>query len=205
MNLSQLRTQIDRRTRVRQDIPAANSFINEAINIISSRREWPWLDAVQTITTTDGENSYDVASTYSETRTLNVNGFEARQIYIADGDDFDQTAYAPCDGGYDYSIEWSLGEAKLLLYPTPPADTTLIHRYTRTEALLVTDNSSPLMPERYHSIIADMAAGMFLESINPARADYYRGMAERGLKQMSEGVQRKTNPGRIRIRDGAAY
>lgn len=205
MNLSQLRTQIDRRTGVRQDIPAANSFINEAINIISSRREWPWLDAVQTITTTADENTYDVATTYSETRTLNVAGVEAQQIYIADGDDFNRTTYCPCDNTYEYAIEWAQGEAQLLIFPTPPADTEIIHRYTRTEALLVTDNSTPLMPERYHSIIAEMAAGMFLERVSPARAEFYRASAERALKQMSEGVQRKTNPGRIRIRDGGAF
>lgn len=200
MNLGQLRTQIDRRTGVRQDIPAANSFINEAINIIASHREWPWLDAVQTITTTDGENTYDVPSNYSETRTLNIAGIEAQQIYVADGDDFDATTYVPyC--GYEYVIEWTQGSGQLILFPTPPAGTTATHRYTRTEPLLVTDNSSPLMPERYHSIIADLASSMFLERITPTRADYYRGLADRGLKKMSEGVQRKANPGRIRVTD----
>lgn len=199
MNLSQLRTQIDRRTGVRQDIPAANSFINEAINIISSHREWPWLDAVQTITTTDGVNTYDVPAAYSETRTLNIGGVEAQQIYVADGDEFNITTYTPCSG-YEYVIEWSLGAGTLILFPTPPAGTDVTHRYTRTETLLVTDNSTPLMPERYHSVIADMAASMFLERITPTRAEYYRALADKGLKKMSEGVQRKTNPGRIRVR-----
>lgn len=198
MNLSQLRTQIDRRTGVRQDIPAANSFINEAINIISSHREWPWLDAVQNITTTLDENTYSVPASYSETRTLNIAGLEAQQIYVADGDDFNGTSYRP--GTYEYVIEWTLGSAELLIFPTPPANTSVIHRYTRTETLLTTDNSSPLMPERYHSIIADLAASMFLERIQPTRADYYRNLAEKGLKKMGEAVQRKANPSRIRTR-----
>lgn len=204
MNLSQLRTQIDRRTGVRQDVLAANSYINEAINIISSRREWPWLDAVETFTTTADENTYAVPSTYSETRTVNVDGTEAQQIYIADADRFNLDTYCP---GYDfeYAIEWTSGSANLLLFPTPAGGTTVTHRFTRTETLLASDSSSPLMPERYHSIIADMAAGMFLERIQPTRAEYYRALAEKALKQMGEATQRKTNPGAIRIRDGFPF
>lgn len=204
MNLGQLRTQIDRRTRVRQDVAAANSFINEAINIIASYREWPWLDAVQTITTLEDVNAYDVTTTYSETRTVNINGLEAQQIYIADGDDFNAAEYVPC-GGYEYAIEWTAGSAGLLIFPTPPAGTTITHRYTRTEPLLSADSSSPLMPERYHSMIADKAASLFLESIKPERAEYYRASFERSLRQMAEGAQRKASPARIRIRPGSAF
>lgn len=204
MNLSQLRTQIDRRTGKRQDPLATNSYINEAINIISTRREWPWLDSLQTITTTDGEATYPVGSTYSETRTINVGGLEAQQIYIADGDEWDGiTSFTP--ESYQYSIEWTDGVAQLTFYPTPPASTTVIHRFTRTEALVSSDTDTPLMPERYHSIICDMAAGLFLERIDPSRAEYYMARAEKALKTMSEAVQRKTNTGRIRVRDGFQY
>jgi len=141
VNLSQLRTQIDRRTGKRQDPLATNAFINEAINVISSRREWPWLDALQTITTTVDIATYAVPTVYSETRTLNVGGLEAQQIYVADGDDFNAEAWTP--SAYHYSIEWTSGEAELTLYPTPPADTTALHRYTRTEALLSGDTDTP--------------------------------------------------------------
>lgn len=201
MNLSQLRAQIDRRTGVRQDVLAANSFINEAVNIISTRREWPWLDALQTITTTADENTYEVGANYSESRTVNVAGLEAEQIYIADGDEYAGTALNP--DHYEYSIEWTSGTANLTLYPTPPAGTTVLHRYTRTESLLISDTATPFMPERYHSVIADLAASMFLERIQPSRAEYYRALADKALKTMSEGVQRKSNPGRIRIRPGS--
>jgi hypothetical protein len=201
MNLSQLRIQIDRRTGVRQDTLATNAYINEALNIISSRREWPWLDGLQTITTTVDEPTYPVSSIYSETRTLNVGGWEAQQIYVADGDEYTGSA---C-GSYEYVIEWNAGAAELTIYPTPPTGTACLHRFTRTEALLSSDTDTPYMPERYHSIICDLAAGMFLERIDPSRAQYYRDLAEKGMKQMGEAVQRKTNPGRIRIREGFPY
>jgi hypothetical protein len=203
VNLSQLRTQIDRRTGVRQDPLATTAYINEALNIISSRREWPWLDALQTITTTLDENTYDVSSTYSETRTVSIGGVEAVQIYIADADDFNGSVY--CPDRYEYAIEWSAGTAQLLLFPMPPEGTVVTHRYTRTESLASSDTDEPLMPERYHSIICDFAAGLFLERIEPSRAEYYIARAEKGLKQMSEATQRKANPGQIRIRDGFPY
>lgn len=198
MNLSQLRTQIDRRTGRLQDVPAANAYINEAINIISSRREWPWLDAVQTITTTLDENTYSVPANYSETRSVNIAGLEAQQIYVADGDDFNGTSYRP--GTYEYVIEWLDGDAELHIFPTPPADTAVVHRYTRTEGLISSDNAQPLMPERYHSILCDMAAALFLERIEPSRSEFYMARAEQALKKMGEAVQRKANPGRIRTR-----
>lgn len=203
MNLAQLRSNIDRRTGVRQDVLAANSFINEAINIISSRREWPWLDAVSTFTTDADTNVYTVPATYSETRSLNVGGVEAKNVNVIDADEFDANTYAPLN--YEYAIEWASGQGELRIYPTPPAGTSVIHRYTRTESLLLQDTSEPLMPERYHSIIADLAASMFLERIQPTRAEYYRQLSDKALKTMTEGVQRKTNPGRIRIRPNGAF
>ena len=77
-------------------------------------------------------------------------GLEAQQIYIADGDEYAGTG--PCDG-YEYTIEWSAGTAELRFFPQPPVDTEVIHRYTRVESLLNMDTDTPLMPERYHSII----------------------------------------------------
>lgn len=203
MNLSQLRTQIDRRTGVRQDLLATNAYINEALNNISSRRDWPWLDTLQTVTTTVDENTYPVTAAYSETRTVNIGGIEAQQIYIADGDEFDGSTY--CPDVYEYSIEWEAGTAQLVVYPTPPADTTILHRFVRTEPLLANDQDTPLMPERYHTIICDQAAGLFLERIDASRSETYLARAEKGLKQMGEATQRKSSPTRIRIRPGAAY
>jgi len=200
MNLSQLRAQIDRRTGKRLDPLAANSFINEALNTVSSYREWPWLDALQTITTTEDENTYAVASTYSETRTVNVGGLEASLIYIADGDDYIGNA-----SSYEYAIESTAGASEIILYPTPPTGTTVLHRFTRTEALMSSDTDEPLMPERYHAIVCDLAAGLFLEQIDPSRSEFYTARGNKALKQMTEATQRKTNTGRIRIREGFPY
>lgn len=204
MNLAQLRTQIDRRTGVRQDPLAANSYINEALNVITSRREWPWIDAVQTIATTVDEDTYAVPSNYSESRAVTVNGVEAVMIYVADGDEFfSNRLYVP--SRYEYTIEWNAGSAELRFFPTPPEGTVVTHRYTRTEGLLSNDTDSPLLPERYHTVLCDLATALFLERINPGRSDFYNTRAEKGLKQMGEAVQRKTNPGRIRIRDWFPY
>jgi len=205
MNLSQMRAQIDRRTGVRQDPLAANAYINEALNTISSRREWPWLDGLQSFPIAGQFATYDVGTDYSETRTLNVGNLEARYLYVADADKFNAVVpYIP-SFGYEYIIEWTDGLAQLKILPTPPDGTQVLHRYTRTETLLVNDTDLPLMPERYHSALCDYATGLFLERITPSRADYYMTRAEKEIKDMFEATQRKTNPGRIRIREGYQY
>lgn len=209
MNLSQLRAQIDRRTGKKLDILAANSFINEAIDQISNHREWPWLDALQTITTTVDVDSvpvatYDVSAAYTETRTVNVGGLEAQQIYIADGDEYHAALYGlPCQ--YQYSIEWVSGMAQLTFYPAPPEGTIIEHRYTRNEAVLSADTDTPLMPERYHSIIVDIVCALFLEQFSPSRSEFYSARANKALKAMGEATQRKANPGRIRVRDQGTW
>lgn len=205
MNLNALRTQIDRRTGVRQDVPAATAYINEAIATISSDREWPWLDALQSFTITADVNgdpvaAYALPDSYSETRTVNVNGEEAQLIYIADADDFN-LSFDNWLSDWMYTVDTNL----LTIFPTPPVDTTVLHRYTRTEATLAADTDTPLMPERYHSLICDLASGLFLERINPARSENYMERYRKGQKAMREGVQRKTNPNRIRIRPGFPY
>lgn len=205
MILSQLRTQIDRRTGKQQDIPAANSYVNEAVNTISSFREWPWLDALQSFDITADVNDnavagYDLPDNYSETRTVNVQGEEAQLIYVADADSFNLD-FDNWTNTYCYTIDTN----QITFFPTPPVGTPVLHRYTRVEATLSSDNQAPLMPERYHSLIADLAAGLFLERVNPARSDMYLARYEKGQKRMAEGVQRKTNPNSVRIRPGFAY
>lgn len=199
MNLQQLRIQIDRRTGKALDVPAANAYINEVVNLISNHREWPWLDATQLITITD-ELTYLLPADYSESRAVNVNGCEARRIYIADADDMMQ--FDDWNEDYVYTIE----AGELRFFPQPVADQVVTHRYVKTEPLLSADTASPLIPERYHTVICDGAAALFLERADGiARADYYQDKYEKGLKKMVEGVQRQAGPARIRIRPGAWY
>lgn len=197
MNLAQIRTQIDRRTGVAQDIPAANAYINEAVQLISNRREWPWLDATQTITFTTA-TAYDLPSDYSETRSVTVGGLPARRIYVSQGDDLD---FDDWNNDYVYTLE----ENQIQVFPQPPVATTATHRYVRTESLLSAETSTPLIPERYHTTICDLAAALFLERVDMKRAEYYRDRYEDNQKLMFEAVQRAAGPARMRIRNGAWY
>lgn len=200
MNLSQLRSQMDRRTGKSCDVPAANAYINEAINIINNERTWPWMEAVHTIVI-DGSTDYDTPTDYAETQAIIVNGSEARRIYIADGDTY-FTTFDDITEDWQYSVT---STSKLVFYPTPPVGFNIVHRYFRTEPLLSQDLSSPLMPEAYHSLICDLASAFFLERISPSRADMYRANYERGQKKMYEAVERSTQPQRIRIRPGFPF
>lgn len=198
MNLAQVRTQIDRRTGVAQDTPAANAYVNEALNLISNRREWPWLDAVETITLTTA-TSYPVATDYSETRALSINGIEARRIYISQGDAI--TTFDDWNADYVYTLE----EGAIQVFPQPPVGQVITHRYVRTEPLLSGDTSTPLLPERYHTTLCDLAAALFLERVDTKRSEYYHDRYEKNQKLMFEAVQRQAGPARIRIRGGAWY
>lgn len=198
MNLQQLRLQVDRRTGVAQDVPSANSYINEAINQITIERNWPWLDATQLITITSA-TAYDLPSDIMVTRSVVINGHEARRIIITDGDD--QLSFDDWNENYVYTIE----NNQFQFFPQPQVDLIVTHRYTRNEPLLSADTGSPLIPEPYHSVIADLAASLFLERIDPNRAAYYQKKYEKGVKSMFEATQRATAAARIRIRPGAWY
>lgn len=195
MNLQQLRVQIDRRTGMAQAVPAANAFINEALAIISQERDWPWLDATETVTIT-AATEYDLPADHVETRGVNFNGTELRYINIADGDTYNSEGIFP-----SYSLEGG----KLIFYPQLPEGETVTHRYLRSEPLLSADNDTPLMPERYHSLICDLAASMFLEARKPKRAEYYRDLYNKGQRKMYSATQRRVNPARARIRPGGWY
>lgn len=133
MNLGQIRTQVDRRTGRAQDSSAANAYINEALQIISTERDWPWLDGVSAYTA--NSSSAALPTDWAETRSVNIAGFDAPRYNVADTDQFTQLDLV--DVLYVYAIEGG----SLYIYPNPSATSTVdvIHRYVKVEHPVVSD------------------------------------------------------------------
>lgn len=198
MNLAAMRAQVDRRTGKAQDVPAATAYINEAVQIISSARNWPWLDGVSTFTASAASTA--LPADWAETRSINVNGFEAQRVATADADQYN---FLDSFELYAYAVEGG----SLYLYPvnTPTSTTAVTHRYVKTEPAMSADSDVPLIPAVYHSFICDLASALFLERIAPSRSDFYHKRYEQGLRQMIQGARRAGGPTRIRVRPGGWY
>lgn len=194
MNLGQLRVAVDRRTGVAQDRTSCTATINEALQQISTERDWPWMDGTSSFNTASVA-TYALPADWADTRSLTVAGCRARPISGADGD-----AFAGFDDGttlYQYSI----GDGDLTLYPTPGV-VAVVHRYVLTEPALAADSDTPLLPAQFHPVLADLAAHMFLLRMSDKRAADFQVSYDKGLRRIIGSSTRGAGTKRIQVRPG---
>lgn len=167
MQLSEFRTAI----RSRLGVPATDSFFtdtaltdiaNAAIQQIAGEFDWPWLEATETINTTNGTATYSTDA--SSARTISVidpTGVPLKRMPI------DELSYlGAATGGYVrfYAVVGST----LHVRPVPNTALALTHYYVDTEAALSNDADTPTLPAQWHD--AWVAYGMVLAYTRANRA-----------------------------------
>lgn len=197
MALADLQVAVDRTTGVAIDGPAQIAFINRALGEIASVRDWPWLDAVATLTGDGTTTSWPLASSWVRTRNLTVNLNEARPVNIGDLDRWVNFEDRPAQ--YCYAID----AGNLIIQDPIPAATTAVHRYVQTEPTLVGASDNPLLPNRFHNTLINMASKFVLERMGDTkRVPMLDAEVEKGLKRMNDEQDRTRGPKRVRVRDG---
>jgi len=111
------------------------TLINDAIDTISLKMDWPWLEASETIATVVGTTSYTPAATWRTTQRLSIS--DDNLLYKNPTDIAQYSAFT----GYPRFFTVEL--AKIVLAPTPDAVYSVTHVYTKVETDLSADADEP--------------------------------------------------------------
>ena len=173
-----------------------NAAINDALNYISLSHDWPWLESSETLTTAISTNYVTPSETWLRTKSLtNSDGTQMFMISIADFDLLGAATGQP--------EQYAIFAGKFYIWPTPDSDTTITHRFIRTESELTDDTSSPILPDSFQPASTELAASYVLARVrdedrsNVARARYLDWE-----KKMDDNRRRYEQPPRIRVRPG---
>lgn len=208
MNLGQLRTAVY--ANIGSDpndgllTPTAiNSFINRALHSLEQEAEWPWLEMQETINVVAGTTSYTPGASGG-------NWLRTRWLEDQNGKNMEWFSHVELDDRYSNS---STGQPKTFsvygdqinIRPIPDGSYTLTHFYQRSEADLVNDTDTPVIPATYHTLIVDYASYLaFRASRETERANEALQAYKDSVKQMWSRAKRRVDlPGKVRVRPGS--
>lgn len=204
MQLSELRTAV----RTRLGVPSTDGFytdaqltdlVNEALQVISTERDWPWLSTSETITTVSGTATDSPPAGWMKTRSLCIDGYdpmEQRSLLEIRG-------VPTTDRGMPTIYDIS-GDV-LIFRPVPDGVYSIIHDYFKVEPSLTADADTPLMPTQFHySIVAKASELAHLRQRDNTRAGAQLAEYNAWLGRMLDNRRRTSAPTRIRVRPGAA-
>lgn len=126
-------------------------LINSALHYIETEADWPWLEASETITTTNTTDAYTPNANWRRTIDLRLStGHVLRRIPVAELDFYTGTGEPRL---------YAIYANQLVLRPTPVTSflPTILHRYIRKETDLASGSDTPLMDSSYHSAIVEYA------------------------------------------------
>jgi hypothetical protein len=207
-------TELRAAVRTRIGVPTADSFypdatltdlVNEALAAVSAEADWPWLQASTTFATVAGTATYTPPADWDRTRALTIDGYDAMDYRTLP----EIREYLSTIRGVPrvYTVS---GE-DLLLRPTPDSTYTVAHDYIVTEAPLVLDADTPLMPAQFHYSIVAFAVhlaharnneiGSYRGAVTGAAAAALAQYAQ-WLTRMHKHRRRSSGPMRVRVRAG---
>lgn len=172
-------------------------FINRAVQAVSVHKDWSWLDASATITTTASQAAYTLPNDYL--RTVSVTNVDNEMLVYVSASDVDASAEIESPDPIYYTVV----DGEMILVPTPQSTAVLRHRYRRREPALVNDTDQPLLPTAYRSAIVEYALALcHRRARDEARAatamDAYRSI----LDDVNAIPLQTTSTGRIKVRSG---
>lgn len=200
MNRGDIRTAVKRRLA----IPAngdgmltdtvINDLINQALVVISSARDWPWL--LDTATLNFAPDSALIPTDFIRARQLVYNGLPVPWVQLEDYLNPDRI---------NYTFAWTIIGDTAYLNPTPSTNASGTLYYYKNEPDLVTDFSTPLMPKVLHNMVAAYAcylAALVRQDENRASAYFaeYQMMLNNARDDLKQNSSR-----RIRMDSGWNY
>lgn len=193
MNLTALMTA----TRTRLGVPSTDAFytdanvtdlVNAAVQYLSMVEDWPWLEAVETISCVNATDVYATAATAQRTIVL----YDAVGIPLERKPLDELVHMGPATGANPRFFGYR--GASLVLRPVPSSSFSLTHVYVGTETRLVSGSDLPTMPQQWHDSIADYAAALgYLRAGDTTRAEPFFAAAERWVAQMRDRAARSAD------------
>lgn len=204
MNLAQLRDAV--RTRI--GVPASDTFyqdqtvtdlVNEALAVIATEADWPWLEASTTFSLVAGTATYTPPADWTRTRSLCIDGFDAMEwrslIELREW----PTTIVDTPRYFNVNVE------QITVRPVPAAARTVIHDYVVDEPTLSADTDTPLMPSQYHYAIVAYAVHLaHMRSGDVQRATASMADYQSWLRRITDNRRRQTGGLRVRVRPGGA-
>jgi len=168
-----------------------NSFLNDALNRISTDHDWPYLLTSATVVV-DTTGSGPLPSGFARARDVTVGGTRAKQATFRELLD---------PGGRSNSFVWTIVGSTLRLDPEPSANLNATLWYFQQEPLLASDTSTPLMPSDDHPAIAYFAAQLgWLSRGDQQRAQTWYAQYEQAVKGMQDELYQTYGPRSVVVR-----
>lgn len=179
---------------------AITDFLNDALNAISTERDWPWLETSATLTTVADTAAYSPPSGWVRTRALQVPG-SAPMDGAASRFELD-SLYPSTSTGQPQS--WVVSGDQIRLYPIPDGVYSITHIYFRQETQLSSPTDEPLMPAWAHAAIVHWATSLcHSRTRNQELADESMKRARDWLTRLADNARRSNGPYRVRVRPGS--
>ncbi len=206
MDLTALRTSVRRRANVPStDGVWTDGFVDDALNealvAIGLMQPWPWLETVHT-EVGDDTGTVDLSAVTPPVRdivSVHIGNFEGKPVSTGDIDSWLQNDRP----GYIFAT-W--GDS-VLIRPEPAATDTISIRYYQNEPALTTGADTPVLPERYHLALAELACAYGFSSLDDdssAMAHERRAMSTFD-KMRANALRRARGPHSVRVRSGSQY
>jgi hypothetical protein len=163
-------------------------LVNAALQYISGRHDFPWLEAAESLNT--------VAAT--ETITTSVNSQRTIALYDTTGIQltympFHELVRIPANATSNTLRFFGMRGSSLVIRPVPLGTVSgaLTHVYRSSEPRLVTGSDTPLMPQQFHDAIADKAANLgYMRQGDLPEAKGFQDLTEEWITSMIANADR---------------
>lgn len=183
-----------------------NTCLRSALNFLSAERDWDWLQASETLTTTAGV-AYVTPLAGSDdnvtwTRTTNVTGPTNNNIEQVPWQDY-RTRPTSQTGG-DLPAVFSVRQGRIYLWPTPNSALAIIHDFIQGENPLTSDQDYPLLPDQFGDAWVEKAVELAYRRVNDLqKAEEARQKYADWMRVLVDNRRRWAGPRRVFIRPGA--
>lgn len=105
-----------------------------------------------------------------------------------------------------YPGETERSYKKFQLYPTPDTDYTLYLVYQASQPPLINDSDTPIIPSRFHDVIAHVVVGKMLLRQGDVKAPSYVALGQAGIDRMLKDEDMLWDfDGRVRVPEATTY
>lgn len=197
MNLGELRTAVDQRSGHAMSPSALNAFVSEAAAALSTERDWPWLDATETLNTTKGTGELTPGGTWARTRSLRIADYAPMERFgIVELED-----RWPSSSTTGRPSEYAVSGERLELRAVPDGVYAVAHRFVRFQPALLQDTDSPIAPARFHGAIVELALSLVHRRMGEGgAAESCEAAYRRWITRMLDDARRHAGPSRVRLR-----
>lgn len=182
-------------------LPAAvvDEALNEALQAITTERDWPWLYSEVSGTLTPATDTLALPADFGRSIFLSVQGNDIEPRSARDLARFRVDASG--SPFYNQPFYYTQAGASLRLSPTPGPGTaySYVLAYFKSEPTLVADGDVPLLPAPYHGWLVTRAAlNLAIRTDNTTRLAKLEAEDARWMGRVVDNVRRSSQLNTIR-------